>query len=269
VIVALVSDIGNPFFAEVVQGIEQVAFEEGYSILLGDTQLAASREEAYARLISTRQADGLITALPHLPAGIEATRIPLVNVGEYIEDPNVTSVFVDNVAAAQTAVDYLISIGHKDIAFLSGPSNTPVCTDREVGYERALASAGIARDPLLTAYGDFSFESGSQGIGSLIATGRKFTAIFCANDEMAIGAIQAIKAYGLRVPEDVSVIGFDDIRFARFTDPPLTTIAQPKNRLGREAMNLLVQILRSGDGAPSKCILPSELIIRSSTCARH
>jgi LacI family repressor for deo operon, udp, cdd, tsx, nupC, and nupG len=269
VIVALVSDIGNPFFAEVVQGIEQVAFEEGYSVLLGDTQLNSSREQAYARLIATRQADGLITALPHLPSGIGATRIPLVNVGEYIENPNVTSVFVDNIAAAQAAVTYLITIGHRDIAFLSGPLNTPVCAEREAGYERALAEAEIMRDRGLTAVGDFSFESGSKGIHALIDRGCKFSAIFCSNDEMAIGAIQSIKACGLRVPEDISVVGFDDIRFARFTDPPLTTIAQPKNRLGREAMNLLVQILRSGDGPPTNCVLPSELIIRASTCARH
>lgn len=264
-IVALVPDIANPFFAEVIRGIEQVAHRNDYSVLLGDTQYTASRETAYAQLISARQADGLITLLPHLPTMVSASTTPIVNACEYFDDPSVTSVFVDNTAAAQEATAYLITLGHRHIAFLSGPMNTPICVDRDAGYERALRAAGLRRNRLLTVNGDFSVESGIRAVELLFSNRPKFSALFCSNDEMAMGALQTIKARGLRVPEDISVIGFDDIRFARYTDPPLTTVAQPKEDLGREAMTLLLEIL-GGRGVPArKRILPTQLVVRGST----
>jgi LacI family transcriptional regulator, repressor for deo operon, udp, cdd, tsx, nupC, and nupG len=270
VIVALVPDISNPFFAEVIRGIEQIAHRNGYSVLLGDTQYDQTREADYSRLVATKQADGMITLLPRIPPTGAGGPIPIVNACEYFKDPSVTSVFVDNAAAARQATAFLITLGHRQIAFLSGPMNTPICIDRDAGYESALRAAGLVRNRQLTVNGDFSVESGIRGVKSLFASGRKFTALFCSNDEMAIGAIHAVKAHGLRVPEDVSVIGFDDIRFARYTDPPLTTVAQPKKQLGCEAMTLLLQILRNNNTPPQKRVLPTELIVRSSTGApRH
>jgi LacI family repressor for deo operon, udp, cdd, tsx, nupC, and nupG len=268
VIVALVPDISNPFFSEIIRGIEQVAHEHGYSVLLGDTQNSRERETAYAQLCATRQADGIITLLPHLPQVASAGPIPLVNACEYFRDNSVTKVLVDNRKAAQEATGYLVSLGHRDIAFLSGPMNTQICVDRDTGYELALRTAGLSRNPKLTIVGDFSIESGIRAVEELLAEKQPVTAVFCANDEMAMGAMRAFKGHGLRIPEDISVIGFDDIRYARHADPPLTTVAQPKEALGREAMTLLLEILEDPNAPPRKVVLPTELIVRESTGRR-
>ena len=265
VIVALVPDISNPFFAEVIRGIEQVAHQNGYSVLLGDTQNSRAREKAYAELLETKQADGLITLLPHIPPLAMPGPFPIVNACEYVKDKSVTSVYVDNEAAAHDAIAYLLTLGHRNIAFVTGPMDSPISIDRDRGYEQALHAAGIKRDRKLTAAGDFSVEAGIRAVESLLAKQQRFTAVFCSNDEMAIGALRAIKAKGLRVPEDMSVIGFDDIRFARYTDPPLTTIAQPKDELGREAMNMLIELLSGEDVPPRKRILTTQLVVRGST----
>ena len=267
VIVAMVPDFSNPFFAEVIRGIEQVAHEHGYSVLLGDTQHSKAREATYAQLISTRQADGIITLLPHLPTMAASGYFPLVNACEYVLNSGVTSVLIDNAKAAQEATAYLLTLGHRRIAFLSGPMSTQICVDRDAGHELALREAGLTRNSQLTVQGDFSIESGVRAVELLLDRKRRFTAIFCSNDEMAMGAMQAIKARGLRIPEDISVVGFDDIRYARYTDPPLTTVAQPKEALGREAMALLFEILQGGGGPARKRVLPTQLIVRASTAA--
>lgn len=265
VIVALVPDISNPFFAEVIRGIEQVAHQNGYSVLLGDTQNSKVREKAYAELLETKQADGLITLLPHIPPLTMTGPLPIVNACEYVKDKSITSVYVDNEAASREAVGYLLTLGHRDIAFITGPMQSPISIDRDRGYERALQLAGIKRDRKLTVVGDFSVEAGIRAVDALMANEQHFTAVFCSNDEMAIGAVRAIKSSGRRVPEDISVIGFDDIRFARYMDPPLTTIAQPKDELGREAMNMLIELLRGVDVPARKRILPTQLVVRGST----
>jgi LacI family repressor for deo operon, udp, cdd, tsx, nupC, and nupG len=266
-VIALVPDIANPFFSEVIRGMEQVAHQNGYSVLLGDAQNSPAREQAYADMIPARQADGLITLLPHVPQLPPEWRSHLVNACEYVSDKNVTSVYVDNVQAASTAVNHLITLGHRDIAFISGPPR-PISSDRQQGYVQALREAGLRLNPALIAGGDFSFEAGARAVETLLASRQKFTALFCSNDEMAIAAMVTLNTHGLRVPEDVSVVGFDDIRFARYCNPPLTTVAQPKNQLGGEAMTLLIEILNGGDIAPRKRILPTELVIRKSTARR-
>ena len=140
-IIALVPDIANPFFSEVIRGIEQIAHEKRYSVLLGDTQNSRSREQAYVDLVAARQADGLITLLPHVPQLKVPGRMPVVNACEYVLDRAITSVYVDNVAGAESAVGHLLNLGHRRIAFVSGPANTPISDDRRRGYEGALQQA--------------------------------------------------------------------------------------------------------------------------------
>jgi LacI family transcriptional regulator, repressor for deo operon, udp, cdd, tsx, nupC, and nupG len=267
-IIAMVADIANPFFSEIIRGIEQVAYENGYSVLLGDTQNIASREQAYADMIAAKQADGLITLIPHVPRMQIQGRLPFVNACECVKDRSITCIGVDNVLGAVAAVNHLVTLGHHHIGFVSGPAASPLTSDRRRGYELALREAGIALDEGLIASGDFSAESGLAAVEILLARKSRFTALFCSNDEMAIGAIRALKSARLRVPEDVSVVGFDDIRFAKYTDPPLTTVAQPKNELGREAMNLLMEILSGGDAPTRKRVLPTDLVVRGSTAPR-
>jgi len=265
VIVALVPDIANPFFSEVIRGIEAVALQNGYSVLLGDTQRDSVREAQYWRLVASRQADGIISLIPRAKQPIPGARIPFVNACEYVQDPEVTSILVDNVGAAHAATTYLISLGHRKIAFITGPLGTEICTDRRAGYERALHDAQIRRDPNLVTGGDFSVVSGIAGVDRLLSSGVQFTAIFCSNDEMAFGAILALKKAGRVVPRDVSVVGFDDIQFAQFYDPALTTISQPKLELGSEAMRLLLAALSDPKTPPRKHVLPTRLVVRDST----
>jgi LacI family repressor for deo operon, udp, cdd, tsx, nupC, and nupG len=267
-VIALVPDISNPFFSEVIRGIEQVAHENRYAVLLGDSQNSPAREQAYADMIPARQADGLITLVPRLPKQFGHKPFPLVNACEYVPDGGVTSVYVDNTAGALAAVQHLITLGHRSIAFISGPKLTAICTDRQRGYELALKQAKLRFNPALMGTGDFTVESGVRATEALFASGAEFSALFCANDEMAIGAMQALRARGLRIPQDVSIVGFDDIRFARYTDPPLTTIAQPKEELGRQAMRSLLEILDNPHTPPTKRVLSTDLVVRGSTGPR-
>jgi LacI family repressor for deo operon, udp, cdd, tsx, nupC, and nupG len=267
-IIALLPDIANPFFSEVIRGIEQVAHENGYSVLLGETQSSLVREQAYADMVAARQADGIITMSHRVPAIPIDGRLPVVNACEYVKDKKISSVYIDNVAAAGAAVDYLVTLGHRDIAFIAGPSSSSICVDREQGYQLALQRAKIPANPALTAVGDFSIEAGERAIDLFLSQGQSFSAVFCSNDEMAIGAMRALISHGLRVPEDVSVVGFDDIRFARYTSPPLTTVAQPKNALGREAMTMLIELLNDPEVPPRKRVLSADLVVRGSTAPR-
>ncbi|WP_202799791.1 LacI family DNA-binding transcriptional regulator [Rhodanobacter fulvus] len=264
-IVALLPDIANPFFSEVIRGIEQVAHESGYSVLLGETQSSLVREQAYADMIAARQADGIITMSHRVPKIPMPGRLPVVNACEYVKDKQISSVYVDNVAAAGAAVDYLVMLGHREIAFIAGPPSSPICVDRKQGYRLALQRAKLAVDPALMVSGDFSIEAGERAVELLLSQGQSFSAVFCSNDEMAIGAMRALSSHGLRVPEDVSVVGFDDIRFARYTSPALTTIAQPKNALGREAMAMLIELLADPEVPPRKRVLSADLVVRGST----
>jgi LacI family repressor for deo operon, udp, cdd, tsx, nupC, and nupG len=188
-----------------------------------------------------------------------------VNACEYVPDAGVTSVYVDNIAGARAAVEHLVTLGHRSIAYISGPKSTAICIDRERGYELALQEAKLRVNRALMSVGDFSVESGIRATEGLLASGNEFSAIFCANDEMAIGAMQALRARGQRIPQDVSIVGFDDIRFARYMDPPLTTVAQPKGELGRQAMTALLEILEDPRTRPVKRMLSTELVVRGST----
>lgn len=265
-LIALVPDIANPFFSEIIRGIEQVAKEHRYSVLLGDTGYEEASEDAYAEMIASRQADGLITLVPRIPRVRIDGRLPVVNACEYVTDAAISKVHVDNVAAARNAVEYLVLLGHREIAFIRGREQSPITEDRERGYRAALRAAGIEPSEQLTAGGDFSVESGIRATELLFARKRGFTAIFCSNDEMALGAMNAAAACGVRVPDDLSIVGFDDIHMARHFTPPLTTIVQPTREIGQEAARMLLEILDDPDTPPRTRILPTQLIVRGSTC---
>ncbi|WP_324698881.1 LacI family DNA-binding transcriptional regulator [Novosphingobium sp. RL4] len=264
-IIALVPDIASPFFSEIVRGIERIAHRNDYSVLLGDTEFDEQREQRYAKLVTSRQADGLITMLPHIPSVFAEGRAPIVNACECVDDPSITSVSVDNFRGACAAMEYLIALGHRRIAYIGGPESSSANKEREAAYVHSIAGAGEVADPDLIVRGDYSVDSGTAALGALFAKQKQFTAVFCANDEMALGAINAIKQRGLQVPKDISVIGFDDIKFARHFDPPLTTVAQPASDIGMEAARLLIEILSGSNPPPQKRVYPAHLIVRAST----
>lgn len=271
-----IPDISNPFFSLILQGIEDAAQRDGYAVLLGDTQHNATREDRYARMLNRKEADGLIFLGHRLPkAAAELVRAmaprcaPVVHGCEYSPSLGVPSVHIDNVAAAGDAMDHLYGLGHRRIGVITGPLVSPLSRDRLAGTT-ARARAHRAERHLLVVEGDFSIESGATEAMKLLGRRPAPTAVFCFNDEMAIGVIEAARRRGLRVPDDLSVVGFDDIRFARHIEPPLTTIAQPMRAIGENTVRLLLEILRGDGVGPSSITLPHTLTIRATTAPpRH
>jgi LacI family repressor for deo operon, udp, cdd, tsx, nupC, and nupG len=267
-ILVLLPDIGNPFYSLIIQGLEEVAQRHHYRLLIGDTQNQAEREQEYLQSVQQRQVDGVISfghTLPIIPEFKDGKRIPVVMACEYLHDRAVSSISIDNIAAAEVATEHLLELGHRRIAFINGPAHTPLSQDRLRGYRNALRRAAVAYDKKLLCRGDFSLASGEVAAQAILDNDIAFTAIFAANDAMAIGAIKVLRARGLCVPEDVSVIGFDDIEFAQYVEPPLTTIHQPRREIGRAAMQKMIAKLANKNEKVGQVVLMHELILRSST----
>jgi LacI family repressor for deo operon, udp, cdd, tsx, nupC, and nupG len=266
-----VPDISRPLFSLILQGVEESANREGYSVLLGDTQYDQGREERYAAMLKQKEADGLIFLGRKLSKGVEAivratgtARAPVVNALGFRPHLRIPSVQIDNAAAAVDAMDHLYRMGHRRIGLVTGPGPSFVSAERLRG---ALARARKERagGGIVVVRGDFSVDSGVVAGERLLARKDPPTAIFCFNDEMAIGVLHTARRRNLRVPEDLSIVGVDDIRFARYADPPLTTVAQPMREMGEHAVRALLAILNGGD-PPLECVrLPHTLVVRSST----
>jgi LacI family repressor for deo operon, udp, cdd, tsx, nupC, and nupG len=270
-ILVTVPDISNPFFSLILQGIEDAAQRKGYAVLLGDTQHDPKREARYALMLMRKEADGLIFLGHRLPKpaaqlvrSLAPRRAPIVNGCEFSPRLGVPSVHIDNAAAAAEAMDHLYCLGHRRIGVVTGPLVSPLSRDRLAGAQ-SRARAERAEHDLIVVQGDFSIEAGAAAAERLLDRREPPTAVFCFNDEMAMGAIEVARRRSVRVPRDLSVIGFDDIRFARHMDPPLTTIAQPMRQIGEGTVRMLVEILEGRTIAPFSVTLPHTLIVRSST----
>jgi LacI family repressor for deo operon, udp, cdd, tsx, nupC, and nupG len=269
-ILVTVPDISNPFFSQVIRGVEEAARAAGYSVLLGDTRHEPEREEEYAAMLLRREADGLIFLghrLPQTLAGMVAksgARTPIVNGCEYSPELGVSGAHIDNARAAAEAMAHLYQLGHRTVGVITGPLASPLSRDRLAGARDAAAGAGRT-DGLKVATGDFSIESGVREAAALLAAPERPSAIFCFSDEMAMGALEAIRRAGLACPGDVSLVGFDDIRFAQHLDPPLTTVSQPMDRIGQEVVRLLLDILAGRVERLEHVTLPHALVVREST----
>jgi len=269
-ILVTVPDISNPFFSQVIRGVEEAARAAGYSVLLGDTRHEEEREEEYATMLRRKEADGLIFLGHRLPDTltemVEAMgpRTPIVNGCEFAPDLGVSSVHIDNERAAIEVMDHLYGLGHSRVGVITGPLASPISADRLAGVRAGAARHGQVRG-LQVATGDFSIESGLRQTSALLSKAQRPTAIFCFSDEMAMGALEAIRRHGLNCPKDVSLVGFDDIRFAQYLDPQLTTVSQPMDEIGHEVVRLLLDILSGRATSVQQVTLPHQLILRSST----
>jgi len=266
----LIPDVTNPFFNEIVRGIERVAREHGYSVLLADTENLPVQETAYGNLLASRRTDGLILLNGRVPAGLlpatnAAKSPPVVIACEYVTNSDLPTVQIDNIDAARKATEHLVGLGHRRIGFIAGPLWNVLSRDRIHGYRDALLDAGVPFDDSLIVAGNFSLASGVASAQTLLSMPNPPTAIFASNDEMAIGAIRAARDRGFMVPRDLSVMGFDDIRFAAFVDPPLTTVSQPGAEIGRTAMAMLLNILSGREIVQRRVLLPTHLELRAST----
>ena len=264
-LVVLVPLIANSFFARVIAGIQQAAQAAGYRVLLCDTAGDEIREREYAELVYARQADGVIQLRAFDPFAGQGDIPPVVNACEVLAEHPWPKVRLDNRAAARCLTEHLLALGHRRIALIKGPEDSPLTLERLAGYQEALTQAGIALDPGLLHEGDFTLAAGAAAAKALLALPERPTALFCCSDEMAIGALQVLRRSGLRVPEDISLAGFDDIAFAAYTEPPLTTIAQPAEAFGQRAVAMLLEVLNGGTPAAREVVLPFELKVRGST----
>ncbi|ELY3458849.1 DNA-binding transcriptional regulator CytR [Cronobacter sakazakii] len=270
-ILVIVPDICDPFFSEIIRGIEVTAADQGYLVLIGDCAHQNQQEKTFIDLIITKQIDGMLLLGSRLPfdASKEEQRNlpPMVMANEFAPELELPTVHIDNLTAAFNAVNYLHELGHQRIACIAGPEEMPLCHYRLQGYVQALRRSGMMVDPHYIARGDFTYEAGANALEQLLSLPQPPTAIFCHSDVMALGALSMAKRRGFRVPDDLSIIGFDNIALAEFCDPPLTTVAQPRFDIGREAMLLLLSQLNGHTVSSGSRLLDCELVLRGTTRA--
>ena len=269
-VLVLASAIADPNFASILTGLEKAANDRGYGVLIGNTEGATGLEQNYLRFLSTGMADGLILLTGHIPvAGEPQTPLtalpPIVATERPVDRVDISYVGVDDVASAKMATEYLISLGHRRIVFISGGPADVRSDLRHSGYQKGLMESAVSlRDWRLE--GDGSAESGRAAVERLFIKDDLPTAFFCFNDNTAIGVISALQMRGYRVPEDFSVLGFDDIPFANNFTPGLTTIRQPRQHIGEKAMSLLLDRLANRTLSVQTHLLHGDLIVRES-CA--
>ncbi|HHY46093.1 MAG TPA: LacI family transcriptional regulator [Firmicutes bacterium] len=270
----VVSDIRNPFFPEVARGVEDLLNNYNYNVMLCNTDGRPEKEEAYIRLLLEKRVDGIIFASVKMGASdlsrLQKRGLPFVLAGRTLPGADADVVVVDSVLGGYQATMHLLQLGHTRIGYVSGPAGVSASVDRHRGYEQALRHNGLDPSPELVAVGDFTQEGGYAGASRLLSLEKPPTAIFCANDIMAIGALEAIYERGLKVPEDVAIVGFDDIPFARLRNIQLTTVMYPKYDLGAIAARMLIERIENPapDRLAKQVILPPRLIIRR-TCGFH
>jgi LacI family transcriptional regulator len=259
----------DPFFPRLLQGISQGCNSHDYTLTLFLLHTLEEEAKLYPRISRRQFLDGVIvtatrtgdTLIPQLLA----KRVPFVLHGRH-EDPRVSFVEVDNVTGAYTAVTHLVRLGKRRIALITGPSGSLAAEDRKRGYLDALQERRVRVDESLIIHGDFTETSGYEAMQRLWPN--QPDAVFVASDTMALGAMRALREAGKRVPDEVALVGFDDVPQAATADPPLTTIRQPIQRTGVLAVEMLIDILKNGAEPPRRIILPTELVIRASCGSR-
>lgn len=265
----IVPDTSNPFFAEVAQGIENVGLEHEYSLLLCNSDNDLGRLLLHTKNLSSKRVDGLIfaTSGDDFEAVREELRndIPIVVVDLNTLGFPTDAVLFDNHRGGWLATRHLLDLGHRRIACITGPSRQSIRRDRELGYRQALAEASAPVDETLVREGDFRPDSAYRHALDLLRLPDPPTAIFAANDLMAMGVLRATRELGVVVPDQLSVVGFDDIALAAFTTPALTTISIPKVEMGQAAARMLLQRVEKPDKPIEQLVLEIELIVREST----
>jgi len=265
----ILPDSANPFFAEIGHAIEAAAFALGYSVILCNTENDENKEHVYTEVLENKQLDGIIFvgAGENREAISEIVKngFPLVVVDRDMGSLELDTVTTENYQGGLLATQHLLSLGHQVIGCITGPSNITPSAERVTGYRAALQQAGHSVDESLLARGDFHAPSGYSAAMQLLQQTPRPTAIFVCNDMMAIGAMRAAAQLGLRVPENIAIVGFDDIQLASYTTPSLTTIAQPKQEIGQLAVKLLFERMSDPSLPPRHNILSTQLIIRESS----
>lgn len=298
----VIPDVANPFFGDVMRGVEEVARERGYSVLFGNSDNDGDQEDRYVEEFLERRVDGLLVVVaahrradpdpgehgwaePVSPSNMHARgrpglmvripgrgrladvrdELPVVALDRLPEGWPHEAVVADNLTGVALAVEHLFALGHSRIGFIGGDPELATGRERRVGFEAAVQGRGLA--PAWLSDGSFSLESGRAQVEALFASPRTAwpTAIVAANDLLALGVLLAARERGLRIPDDVSIVGFDDIAYAGLSDPPLTTVRQPAREMGAAGARLVFRRLDGEPGPPEVIVLRPELVIRAST----
>ncbi|MGA1693757.1 MAG: LacI family DNA-binding transcriptional regulator [Burkholderiaceae bacterium] len=262
--------IDSPFYGVALRGIEDELDRAGYSPLFVSGHWNATEEARCIDMLRSRRVDGIIVLTGRLSDSAlkqTAKHLPVVATGRKLRAPNLFSLDFDNQLGARLATQHLIELGHRRIAFIAGNAEHPDANERLNGYKSGLEQAGISFDSELVAPGLFHEESGLLATERLLDTRRRFTALFAANDQMALGACLALHRRGLRIPTDVAVMGFDDLSISRYSTPPLSTIHHPAYELGQGAASAMLCLLR---GEKPSFVLPGpQVVARESTNAKR
>ena len=273
IIMVVLPSIGDPFFTDVLKGIRTVTNAHGYSIIISETQFNTLTADEVGSMLVSRQADGIILLASIFPFGQEfmeraRQRFKPIVIGCETISASLSqfpSVHIDNVGAAEEATSYLLSKGHQRIAFISASADSLITKDREYGYRAAMKNAGVVIQDGWVVPGDMNIPGAIRATRQVLNLVNRPSAILCGNDEMALGCLHEIENQGLRVPQDVSVMGFDDIRYAATTSPPLTTVAQPAETIGERVAYRMLKAIESGpEDQHEPEIVPYRIIIRES-----
>ncbi len=266
----LVPDITNPFFSPIIKGAEDAARERGYNLILCNSEDLPEREATYLRVLRERQVDGVLIASSRMAdTTITALRregFPFVLLNRGARGAEDLAVVVDNHGAAAHVIAYLAGLGHRRVAHIAGPQTTTTGVERAAGVAAAVREHALASDAELTVEAEaFSEDAGYRATRTLLDLREPPTAIFGANDLITIGALRAAREAGVRIPEAVSLVGFNDIPLAGLLEPALTTVHVPQLEMGREGARLLIDRLKGRQLGPARVVLPTALIVRASS----
>jgi LacI family transcriptional regulator len=267
----MVPDITNPFFAEIARGVESVALEHDYQLFLCNTDGDTEREVRTLNSFLAHDVDGIVNVAPRLndqeiSKFLDVTPQVIVDRPFYIPNPNVSVVYVDNYKGSAQLAEYLLAKGHRRFACISGPPEVHNVKERLEGFLHEIRQAGIPDRGCLVKYGEFKYQTGFDLMENILVSGFEPTAVFAGNDLMAWGALDAIKEAQLSAPQDIAIAGFDNVYFSSFLTPTLTTVEQPKFKMGQIAMKMLIETMKRGDEKrqTGRVMLSCELIPRDS-----
>lgn len=265
----LVRDLGTGYIGEIIRGVDEELARNKYDVMLYTTHRSETQESAYVTALTRGMTDGMLLVLPRYPEAYLQTlrqkKFPYVLIDHQGIDDRGPAVGATNRAGAYDATRYLLALGHRRIGFITGSMELGCSHERLDGYRAALQDHGVTLDPEWIRVGEFQQPDGFEAGNELMELPNPPTAILASNDVMAFGVMEAARERGKKIPDDISIIGFDDIKQAAHVHPPLTTIRQPLEEMGRRAAQMLLEIIENPERVAEKIELPTELVVREST----
>lgn len=266
----VIPNIANPFFPELARGAEDMANSEGYTMILCNTDDNEEKEEMYISMLQEKMVDGIIftssSRRTKVSDSLTHLNVPIITVDREIKDLKVSGkIMVDNKQGAYDAVSYMIKRGYRRIIHLTGPMTSKPTQDRIEGYKSALQDNDISFSEEMIFPGDYSSDWGYKAVREALAAVKNFDGVFCGNDLIAIGAVKSLKSLQFIIPEEIGVVGFDDIYMAKMVDPELTTVKQPNYQMGYKSAEMLIRMVEKREVIEKEYILKTKLIIREST----